>query len=309
MKIERSVTTGLIALSLISAVPGICAPNPNTTSAPAQLVITVRPSAGGTPLSLTAGDVRVLQGDTPATVVSIQRLADTLADMQLFVLMDDSTRSASLGTQLPELKTFIASLPATAQVAAGYMRNGAVAVAQPFTLDHQKVVHAMRLPMAMPGENGSPYFALSDLAKHWPSKEPTARRAVLMLTDGVDRYYTEATDDPYVETAIRDALKDGVMVYSIYLRGAGVYGRGTWPTTIAQSRLMQVSEETGGYTYFQGFTDPVSIAPFLKDFLDRLDNQYQVTLQALNGKGVQPIKLRTELPGLKIEGPSRVYVR
>jgi len=100
-----------------------------------------------------------------------------------------------------------------------------------------------------------------------------------------------------------------VMVYSIYLRGAGLYGRGEWATNFAQSRLDQVSQETGGYTYFQDFTDPVAISPFLSDFRDRLDNQYQVTIEALHQKGVQPVKLRTELPGLKIQGPTHIYVR
>ena len=230
--------------------------------------------------------------------------------MQLFVLLDDSTRSSSLGIQLPELKTFLDSLPATTQVAIGYMRNGTFALAQPFTADHQKAASALRLPEAIPGENGSPYFALSDLAKHWPSKQSTDRRAVLMLTDGVDRYYDTATvDDPYVDAAIHDALKEGVMVYSIYLRGAGAYGRGDWVTNIAQSRLIEVSQETGGHAYFQDFTDPVTISPFLNDFQDRLENQYQVTIEGLNEKGIQPVKVRTELPGLKIEAPTHIYVR
>ena len=146
--------------------------------------------------------------------------------------------------------------------------------------------------------------------KHWPSQEPTGRRAVLALTDGVDRYYGNSIeDDPYVDQAVHDALKNGVMVYSIYLRGAGLYGRSGWSTDFAQSRLMEVSDETGGHAYFQDFTDPVTIAPFLKDFEDRLDNQYGVTIEALNEKGIQPVKVRTELPGVKIQGPTRVYVQ
>jgi hypothetical protein len=301
----------MFAMALMAANPGISASNSNPTGVPVQMVITVRPSPSGPrPANLVAGDVRVLQGNTPASVVRLQRLAGDLADMQLFVLLDDSTRSSSLGTQLPELKTFLECLPATTQVAAGYMRNGTFGLTAAFTSDHQKVANALRLPTAMPGENGSPYFALSDLVKHWPSKESTGRRAVLMFTDGVDRYWDSAVmDDPYVAAAIRDALKDGVMVYSVYLRGAGLYGRGSWSTTVAQSRLIEVSEETGGYAYFQGFTDPVSISPFLKDFQDRLQNQYELTIEALNGKGVQSVKLRTELPGLKIEGPTHIYVR
>jgi hypothetical protein len=131
-----------------------------------------------------------------------------------------------------------------------------------------------------------------------------------MLTDGVDRYYGSATmDDPYVDEAIHDSLKQGVMVYSIYLRGAGLYGRGEWATNFAQSRLSDVSQETGGHAYFQDFTDPVTISPFLSDFQDRLDNQYEVSIETFNEKGVQLVKVRTELPGLKIEGPTHVYVR
>jgi hypothetical protein len=131
-----------------------------------------------------------------------------------------------------------------------------------------------------------------------------------MLTDGVDRYYGNGIiDDPYVDDAIHDVLKNGVMVYSIYLRGAGLYGRGEYATNFAQSRLMHVSEQTGGYAYFQDFTDPVTIAPFLNNFQDRLDNQYRVTLGAISGNGVQPVKVRTEVPGVKIQAPTRVYIR
>ena len=227
------------------------------------MVVTVRAASGGSRLeSLEVGDVSVLRGNTLAPVARLQRLAGDLADMQLFVFLDDSTRSSSLGVHLPESKTFLESLPATTQVAVGYMRNGTFALAQAFTEDHHKAASALRLPVAIPGENASPYFALSDLAKHWPSKQSTDRRAVLMLTDGVDRYYDASiVDDPYVDAAIHDALKKGVMVYSIYLPGAGLYGRGHWVTTVAQSRLIEVSEETGGYAYFLDFGDPVMISP------------------------------------------------
>jgi hypothetical protein len=133
---------------------------------------------------------------------------------------------------------------------------------------------------------------------------------VLMLTDGIDPYWgTSTMDDPYLDAAVSDALKNGVMVSSIYLRGAGLYGRNSWVTTFGQSRLNETCQETGGYAYFQGLTDPVTIAPFLTDFQDRLQNQYRVTIEASHDKGVQPVKVRTELPGLKVEGPTRIYAR
>jgi hypothetical protein len=305
------VVAGIIGVLLADGTSEISASGPNTAVAPTQMVITVRPGPGDNrPDGLEPGDLTVRRANSPERILRVQRLAGELADMQLFILMDDSTRTTSLGLQLPELKSFIESLPSTTQVAIGYMRNGSFGLVQAFTADHQKAAGALRLPVAIPGENGSPYFALSDLAKHWPSKQSTDRRAVLMLTDGVDRYYEQATlDDPYVSAAIHDALKEGVMVYSIYLRGAGFYGRSGWVTNFAQSRLIEVSEETGGNAYFQGFSDPVTISPFLKDFRDRLENQYKVTIEALNEKGVQPVKLRTDLRDVKIESPTYMYVR
>jgi len=308
--LEPGVVIGMIAVALVAASPGISASSTNPTGVPAEMVITVLPArGGGQPASLEAKDLTVLRGKTPAPVVRFERLTGDLADMQLFVLLDDSTRSSSLGVQLPELKKFLESLPATTQVAVGYMRNGTFGLAQAFTADHQKAASALRLPVATPGGNGSPYFALSDLAKHWPSEESTDRRAVLMLTYGVDRYYdTSSVEDPYVDAAIHDALKDGMLVYSIYLRGAGD-GRSERATNFAQSRLNEVSQETGGQAYFQNFSDPVTISPFLSDFQDRLANQYLATIEVFNQKGVQPVKARTELPGLKIQGPTRIYVR
>jgi hypothetical protein len=274
------------------------------------MVVTALQGAGGSrPDNLAAGEITVSMGRTSASVVRLQRLAGELADMQLFVFLDDSSRSGSLGTHISELKAFFETLPATTQVAVGYMRNGSFALSQDFTADHLKAAAAVRLPMAMPGANGSPYFALSDLVKHWPSKEATGRRAVLMLTDGVDRYNGSADlNDPYMDAAIHDSLKQGVMVYSIYLSGAGAYGRSGRVTVLGQSHLIEVGEETGGYAYFEDLRDPVTITPFLNDLRDRLDHQYRVTLGSLNEKGIRPVKVRTELPGVKISSPTRIFV-
>jgi hypothetical protein len=297
----------LVCIGTIAAAIAAAASPPNNPTT--QIVITATFSHHAAP-ELRRGDVTVVEGKNTVPVVNLQRFAGDLAGMQLFVFLDDSTRAASLGTHLPELRTFLTSLPATTQVAVRYMNHGTFTLAQRFTTDHQKAAEVLRLPQAIPGENGSPYFGLSDLVKHWPSKEPTARRAVLALTDGVDRYYDAHTvEDPYVRAAIHDAVQNGVAISSIYLRGAGIYGLGGWSTTVAQSRLGQVSEETGGHAYFQDLGDPVQIATYLSDFHDRLNNQYLLTFEARGGLGMQPVKVQTELPGVKIDGPSRILVR
>jgi len=307
----QRVMAGMFA-AVVAAIPNAGASTPNATGEPAQMVITVQPAhpGGPVPAFLVPGELTVLQGNTPVPVLSVERLSKSMAGMQLFIFLDDSARSTSLGVQLSELKAFVRSLPDTMQVGIGYMRNGGAKVVQPFTYDRQKAANALRLPEAMPGENGSPYFALSDLVKHWPSKQPTGRRVALMFTDGVDRYNQDGTimDDPYADVAAEDSLKNGVTVYSVYLRDAGLYDRGGWVTNMAQSRLLKLCQETGGHAYEDYLFDPVEIWPYLNDFLSRLDNQYTVTFQALNQRGVELVKLRTELPGLKIECPSRVWV-
>lgn len=219
----------------------------------------------------------VLMASIPAFSADSRDFGSTRGDqgkVQLFILLDDSSRSSSLGVQLPQLRSFVESLPANVEVGIGYMQNGRVAPAQAITEDHGKAAAALRLPLGTPGGNGSPYFALSDLAKHWPSKEAGTQRVVLTLTDGVDRYYdTSEVDDPYVDEAIHDAAKNGIRVYAIYLSGAGLFGQSDRGRLFAQSRLGELSDQTGGHAYFQGFSDPVSIAPFLSDFRNRLERQ------------------------------------
>ncbi len=311
MKIGPSVVIATLSAAFFAAQPAISASIGTAPPSSAQIVVTAVPDHGVTPpKNLGPDDISVSIDKTQARVVGSQPLTGDLANMQLFILLDDSTRSSSLSLQLQDLKKFVSSLPPTTQVAVGYMQNGTFSKDQGFTSDHQTAANALRLPYSLPGGNGSPYFALSDLVKHWPSKEVTGRRVVLMLTDGVDRYYGNSViDDPYVDDAIQDAAKHNVMVYSIYLRGAGSYGRGDWGTNVAQSRLSEVSDQTGGHAYFQDFTDPVSVAPFLADFQNRLGHQYELTVQTYAGHGLQPVEIRSHVRGFRLQGPTRVYLQ
>lgn len=316
MKIGPCFQLATVAAALTAVAPWISASTRDVAEVPTPMVITVLPAHGGGPAGplafpdVTPADLTVVQGKIPAPVTGLERLTGDLARMQLFILLDDSSPTSTLSIHFPELRAFIQALPPTTEVAIGYMRNGASPMTQPFTADHPAAAGALRLPLGIAGLNGSPYFSLSDLVQHWPSHEAAPRRAVLMLTDGVDRYYNDGTmDDPYVDAAIADAQKKGVMVYSIYLRDAGAYDRGGRVTDFAQSRLQQLTGETGGYSYFEDFTNPVNIAPFLRNLQERLDNQYRVTLAAVGDQGLQPVKLRSARPDLKITGPARIYIQ
>lgn len=285
---------------------GSLAASTRDEAAPVHMVVTVVDPRIAP--ALRPGDLSIVAGGVPAPVIGLHRLAGDMANMQLFVLLDDSSRSSSLSIHFPELKSFLESLPATTQVAVGYMRNGMQRPIPGFSADHRQVADSLRLPLAIPGVNGSPYFALSELMEHWPAAQPVPRRAVLMFTDGVDRYYGgPAVQDPYVDDAIRSAAKQGVAVYSIYLHDAGDSGS-LGAVNLAQSRLQQVAEQTGGYAYFEGLSNPVTIAPFLRNLRERFDNQYEVTAASVHGKGLQPVKLHSTLRDVKITAATRIFL-
>jgi hypothetical protein len=229
--------------------------------------------------------------------------------LQLVVLLDDSSRS-NLGSQLNDVRSFLNGLPPTAQVAIGYMRNGTANLVQNFTTDHGLAAKALRLPQGVPGGNGSPYFCISDLVKRWPVGNNDVRREVIMVTDGVDRYSGARFDpeNPYVRAATSDAQKAGVIIYSIYYRDAGRLDRSLAATDGGQNYLTQISGDTGGKVYLEGFGNPVSFSPFLSDIQRKLQNQYELTFVSTAKPGLQPIRVKTNQPNTSLQFPARVPI-
>jgi hypothetical protein len=190
------------------------------------------------------------------------------------------------------------------------MRNGTPNLVQNFTADHGEAAKAFRLPAGTAGINGSPYFCLSDLVKHWPGGDSNVRREVIIVTDGVDRYSGGRFDpeNPYVRAATSDAQKAGVIVYSIYYRSAGRFDQNGAVTDGGQNYLTQISGETGGKVYLEGFGNPVSFAPFLSDIQRKLQNQYELTFVSSAKPGLQAIRVKTSQPNTTVQWPARVPV-
>src|SRR5215472_12661471 len=164
----------------------------------AQTVVTVVPKDGEAP-ALQRQSLKVWADGKESSVTQWQSLHGDRAGLEFVVLIDDSARS-SFGLQLNDLAKFIQSQPPTALVGVAYMQNGRAAFAQNLTADHALAAKALRLTGGPPGSSASPYFCLSDLAKHWPSEDPKNRREVLMVTDGIDRYNLRYDpDDPYLQ--------------------------------------------------------------------------------------------------------------
>jgi hypothetical protein len=220
---------------------------------------------------------------------------------QVALLIDDGLRE-SVGRNLNDLQAFLKGLPAGVEVLVGYMQNGRVVSDGGFTTDHMAAAGEIRLPTGMPGQSASPYFCLSDFVKHWPGapqQDPNAApgvalaqpagaakaRFVMMITNGVDPYNGSTSplnqDSPYVATAVRDAQRAGVAVYSIYFSDAGMRGQGA--SFSGQSYLQQLADGTGARIYADGMGNPVTMEPFLRQFTKAIASTYIAGFEAPAG--------------------------
>jgi len=271
--------------------------------------VTVEPHHGSEVPPVNREDVMVYEGkDRDAVTEWIPAQGDR-AGVELFIMLDDGADS-SLGQQLQDLRKFIDAQPASTKIGIAYMQNGTARIEQNLTSDHAQAAKALRLPMGIRGANGSPYFSLTDLIKRWP--ESPERREVLMASDGVDLFYGSGDLlDPYVDEAIQNAQRAGILVSAIYTPGVGHFGHSYWQTYWGQLYLAQLADKTGGEAYYIGFNGPpVSFAPYLEDLDHRLSHQYFLTFLAKPPKkaGWQPVKLRTEVPKVDLVSADRIYV-
>lgn len=299
-----------MAASLVLSLPACALPLfAQSDTVTAQTVVTAVPKSGEAP-DLQRGNLKVWVDGKESEVTKWRALRDDRAGLEFVVLIDNSARS-SFGLQMNDLAKFIQSLPPTALVGIAYMQNGRAVFAQNLTADHALAAKAIRLASGPPGSSASPYFCLSDLAKRWPSQDPKNRREVLMITDGVDRYSPRYDpNDPYMQAAIRDSQKAGLIVYSIFFRDTGHFDNSYYETNAGQNLLSQVAQATGGKLYWQGLSNPVSFQPFLADLSKRLDNQYELGFTARTKPNQQlvDLKVKTDVSRVSIDAPQRVPV-
>lgn len=273
---------------------------------PANMIVTVEARHGDQAPVLHEGDVLAFQKNDRLRVSSLLPCQGEHAALELFMLIDDSS-GTSLGTQLNDLNRFIDSQPATASVAVAYMSNGTVATAQRLTTDHTLAAKALRLPLGSAGISPSPFLSLSDLIKRWPVS--TARREIVLVSSGIDPLGGELID-PYLDTAIEQAQRAGIVIYTIYTPAAGHFGHSFWLINWGQNHLTQLAEETGGESYMIGFGPTVSFAPYLRQIGDHLANQYlaRFLMKPHNKAGLQAVRFATEVPNADLVAASKVYV-
>ncbi|MBB5315485.1 vWA domain-containing protein [Tunturibacter empetritectus] len=314
------MTRSLLALTLLAATAATTtAAHAQESPATTQALVAFDSKA---PVSPTAKDLTLKVDNRVTPLTNLAAIPPGGA--QVALLIDDGLRT-SVAREMNNLRAFITSLPAGTEVFVGYMANGTVfpgTGASGFTSNLAAAAQGLRIPSGIPGVSASPYFCLSEFVKNWPGQaenqvSPVQRgeglvhkpRFVLMITNGVDPYNGSTSplnqNSPYVDASVTDAQRAGVPVYSIYFSDAGFAGgRGSFS---GQNYLTQIAEGTGGLSLYQSTgQNPVSMAPYLKQFQEAIARTYVATFPVDANKKLVSLRTSTDLPKTKLRAPTQV---
>lgn len=280
---------------------------------PIRITVTAAAKEAGREVpGLAKEDFLVYQDRGRRRVLDAVRLSGERNKIDLYIFVDDATRS-NVTLDFGEISNFVRELPAAARVGVLYARNGTFLVAQELTTDREAALKTLRKPLGSVAGSGGIYLSLAELGKRLP---PSAdrRRAVVFLGSGIDvlrgRGETNPGVNPDLDLAINHLTASEVVVYPIYVSPAPEILSNLALVANGQSCLKKLATETGGEAFWEGFGTPVTMKPFLDDVSRDLNNQYWVTFAAKPAKkpDYAEIRVKTELSGVRVIGPTRVFV-
>jgi VWFA-related protein len=276
---------------------------------PVTIPLSVRVKGNRTEAEFQTIDLTVSEDGDPQTVLSIRAMV-TNSPITLAILIQDDL-VASIGTETKPMAAFVRSLAKGSRVMVGYIRTGSLQIRQKFTTDLDRAAKAVRPPNGLASAAPyNPYVEVIEAVKRFEG-QPAGRRAILLLSDGLDTSRgiesSSPTDSLDLQRAINEAQRQGIAVYSFY---APTVSGGSFSLLVgnAQSSLLRLATETGGKAYFQGTGAPVSLEPFIKDLGEALERQIAVTFLSTHpGKGFHKIAVRSSTPGVEVVHPSGYY--
>jgi hypothetical protein len=274
---------------------------------PVQMMVTVGHHYGHESLpALTVNDLTVTQVYEPLPVTNLISLRDGPAGLELFLLIDNSSNCEPSST-FEELRRFIGSQASTTAVGVAYIEGGRVQVAENPMQDHERAVKLLSAPT---GSNpASPFGAVTELIQGW--QQGSSRRAVLLISHGIDPAAADALQNPSAEAAIEAAQRAGVTVYAIYHPSADYLTNDSSKIRSGQVQLAHLAGETGGQAYFLDLAPLPSLTPFLGDIADHLRNQYLLEFLANPVEGadrLQEVTIKSKIPEVELMAPYRVWI-
>ena len=273
---------------------------------PVTIPLTIKVKGTPREVELQTVDLTVTEDGDPQTVLSIRALG-TNSPLNLFLLIQDDI-VPSIGLEIRPLAEFIRNLPRGSRVSIGYVRTGTLQVRQKFTLDLERAAKSLRIPQGLAGVAPyNPYVEVIEALKRFDS-QPAGRRAILLVSDGLDISRGLSSSSPGqsldLQRAITEAQRRGVAIYSFFAPTTTSLGNMLLQTN-AQGSLQRLSDETGGQAFFQGRGVPTSFEPFIKELTATLDRQIALTyLSTHPERGFHRVKISSSRPDVDVNYPS-----
>jgi len=254
-----------------------------------------------------AGEIIVREANDPQTILSIRSVTST--PLHIAVLIQDNL-SSNVNLQLDEIRNFIRKLPTDSRVMIAYLRSGTTQVPQKFTTELEKAAAAIRPVIGSSAvAPNSPYEGVEEVLERFDAL-PTGRRAILLVSDGLDVNDPAPSQSLRLEQAILKAQRRSVAIYSFYTSATLTETGNSRLILSAQGALNRLSEETGGRAYFQGSIAPLSFQPFFRDLNTALTRQFALTyLSTHPKKGYYKVEVQSTNPEIRIEHPKGYYYR
>lgn len=284
------------------------------TARPITIPISIR--AGNVKVSETrgevieAGNLKVKENGEERTILSLRSTAES--PMQFAVLIQEDLDS-SVNLELEGIGNFIRRLPRGSRVLVAYLRGGTIQIRQKFTEDLDKAAKSLRVLGGSGVAPYNPYVGVLETIERFENL-PTGRRAILIVSDGLDIARGIDTASPAqsldLERAVLKAQRNGIAVYTIYASTAATANGNSRLVSYAQGSLQRLADETGGRAFFSGFNTPVSFSPFLRELGASLSRQFALTyLSTEKDKGFRRIEITSDNREVKIEYPKGVNPR
>jgi VWFA-related protein len=251
-------------------------------------------------------DLSIHEDGEPQTIISIRSIG-TNTPITLAVLIQEDL-VPSVGNEIKDLAEFIRKLPKNSRVMVGYLRTGSLQVKQRFTADLDKAASALRPPTGSANSSPyNPYVEVIEALKRFES-QPLGRRAILLVSDGLDISRGVDSSSPTqsvdLQRAVNESQRRGVAIYGFYAPTI-VAASNPALVTNAQSSLLRLSDETGGIAFFQGTGAPVSFAPFIRELDVSLQKQAALTFLSTHlSKGFHRLEVKSSTPGVRVSYPS-----
>ncbi|HYT49482.1 MAG TPA: hypothetical protein VEL78_03760 [Pyrinomonadaceae bacterium] len=271
---------------------------------PVTVPITIR-LRNSKPVEMRIVDYLLREDGEMQTILSAR--SPNESPMTLAILMQDDLVS-SVSVEARGIANFVRDQPGGSRVMVAYIRQGTLDVRRKFTNELQRAAESVRPMQGFASTSPfNPYVEIIEGLKRFDS-QPLGRRAMIVVTDGVDVSRGIDSSSPGqsidLQRAITEAQRRSVAIYSIFAPAAAATSS-SLVNLNGQSCLERLSNETGGKAFFQGLGAPVSFDPFLKEIDTLLGKQVALTyLSTHTNKGFHKLDIKPLEKDVEIRHPA-----